>query len=143
MKWLDLPPIWLALALGLTWASPWALPLGAFAQSGWLCLLLGVVLTLSAVFSFWKARTTIIPREAPNGLITDGIFRITRNPIYLADVLFLLGAALILENLVGLILVPLFAGFLQRRFILGEEQTLRKAFPEAFDRYASQTRRWI
>ena len=110
---------------------------------GWICIGLAAVLVVLAVLAFLQARTTIIPRHAPSALITHGVFQWTRNPIYLADVLFLLGASLLWGSVVGLILVPVFAVFLDRRFIRAEEAVLRQAFGDAFDTYAVRVRRWL
>ncbi len=143
MKWIDLPPVWLCLCVALAWMSPVTFVPGPWAWLGWVSLAWGGVLTGAAVMAFQKARTTIIPRQAPAALITGGIFQWTRNPIYLADVLFLTGLSLIWGSVVGLVLVPVFAIFLQKRFILGEEAKLRDAFAETFETYANRVRRWL
>lgn len=143
MKWIDLPPVWLCLCVAMAWVSPVTFVPGAWAGLGWIALAGGGILTAAAVMAFQKARTTIIPRQAPAALITGGIFQQTRNPIYLADVLFLTGLSLIWGSVVGLVLVPIFAIFLQSRFILGEEAKLREAFGETYEAYAIRVRRWI
>jgi protein-S-isoprenylcysteine O-methyltransferase Ste14 len=143
MKFLDLPPIWLAGALFLTWLSPWMLPWGPAFWPGILLLALAVGLALAAIREFARARTTLIPHLEPAALITGGIFRWTRNPIYLADVLILVGLALIWGKLAGLVLVPVLVVLLERRFIRGEERRLSAAFGTAFDTYAARTRRWL
>ena len=143
MKWIDLPPVWLLAALAVAWVWRWPV---AWAGSSWLgaaCLALAAILTIGAVREFLRARTTIIPREAPAALITGGIFRLSRNPIYLADVLILAGMSLILGSVPGLILVPVLAGVLQERFIKGEEARLAEAFGAEFAAYRDATRRWI
>ena len=121
----------LGFRLGLLW--PW--------HAG--VLAAAALLTLGAVREFSRSRTTIIPHLDPKALITGGIFRYTRNPIYLADLLILLGLSLIWGKPLGLLLAPPFAWLLQKRFILGEEARLRAAFGEAFERYAEGTRRWL
>lgn len=83
-----------------------------------------------------------MPRETPAALIRRGVYRVSRNPIYLADALFLAAAALWWDA-ASLLLVPLFIGVITRRFIRGEEAALRAAFGPAFDAYAAQTRRWL
>ena len=138
-----MPPVWLILGLILAWSLPFTFAPGALAYLGWGMIGLGALLMALAVLEFRRARTTIIPREAPNALITGGIYRRTRNPIYLADALFLAGASLIWGSLVGLLLVPVFVVIIQRRFILGEEATLRAAYGDAFETYARDVRRWI
>ena len=76
-------------------------------------------------------------------LITTGIFRLSRNPIYLADLLILTGVSLIWGKFIGLILVPLLGWVLFRRFISGEEARLREIFGEEYTAYTARTRRWI
>jgi protein-S-isoprenylcysteine O-methyltransferase Ste14 len=75
-------------------------------------------------------------------MIRGGIYRLTRNPIYLADALILTGAILRWDA-ASLVLVPVFMAVIQRRFILGEEAGLRTAFGADFERYAAQVRRWL
>ena len=143
MRFLDFPPIWLAGALALTWVSPWGLPWGTAFWPGILLLAVAAGLTVGAVLAFTRARTTIIPHLDPSALVTSGIFRWTRNPIYLADVLILVGLSLIWGKTAGLILVPALVLLLERRFIRGEEARLRAAFGNAFESYAATTRRWL
>ena len=143
MKWIDLPPVWLFACLALAWFSPLTFEPGLWVIPGAACLIVGGTLMTRAMLEFVKTKTTIIPREEPTALITGGIFRFTRNPIYLGDVLFLAGASLILGSVVGLVLVPIFAIFLQIRFIQGEEAKLRATFGEAFETYAKSVRRWL
>jgi protein-S-isoprenylcysteine O-methyltransferase Ste14 len=143
MKWLDLPPVWLLGCLVLTWVSPWALPWGGAVVPGVIFLAIAAILTMAALASFLSARTTFVPRKRPDALITSGVFRYTRNPIYLADLLIMAGFTLLWGRLLGLILVPCLLILLDRRFIRGEERRLREAFGEAFDTYASETRRWL
>jgi protein-S-isoprenylcysteine O-methyltransferase Ste14 len=143
MKFLDLPPIWLVAALILTWLSPWTWLWGPALWVG-MCLLAGAAgLTGAALLEFYRVRTTVIPHLQPSALISSGIFRWTRNPIYLADVLILAGFALIWGKPAGLLLVPLLIVLLERRFIRPEEGRLRTAFGDAFERYAAKTRRWL
>jgi protein-S-isoprenylcysteine O-methyltransferase Ste14 len=102
----------------------------------------GLFIFISALLQFRRHRTTVMPRETPVAMIDSGIYRLSRNPIYLADTLFLAGAALWWDA-ASLLLVPLFVMIITRRFILGEESGLRAVFGATFDRYAAQTRRWL
>lgn len=140
------PPTWLVLFLALALVQARHLPL---VDAGWPGRIAGGVLGLSglAIFclalrEFRRHRTTVLPRETPVAMIDSGIYRLSRNPIYLADALFLAGAALWWDA-ASLLLVPLFVMIITRRFILGEEAVLRAVFGAAFDRYAAQTRRWL
>jgi len=142
-----MPPVWLALALALAWALGRLAPgpgFGVWADwAGPPLVLAGLILTGLAAWGFVKARTSIVPGEAPSALIDTGIFRYTRNPIYLGDVLILAGGILYWDAVLALPLLPAFAWLLQRRFILPEEGRLRDAFGPAFEAWAARTRRWI
>ena len=143
LKVLDLPPLWLVACLAVAWIVPWSVPWGAAPRPGYVCLALAAILVVAALFEFRRARTTPIPHQMPSALITTGVFRFFRNPIYLADLLILLGFALIWGSLLGLLLIPVLFAVLELRFILPEEERLRKAFPDAFEAYTRQTRRWV
>lgn len=143
MKWLDLPPFWLLGCLVLTWLSPWSLPSGPLFWPGLICLILAGVLTAAALMEFRRQRTTPIPHMTPSAMITGGVFRLTRNPIYLADMLILLGFTLIWGKLLGFLLMPVLFVVLERRFIVAEERRLRREFPDAFAEYTQRTRRWL
>ncbi|MHA6325764.1 methyltransferase family protein [Roseivivax sp. CAU 1753] len=143
MKWIDMPPVWLAAALVVAYLARDLGPLPPLRISGAILAALGAVLMALAVWEFRRARTTIIPREAPAAFIRTGIFAKTRNPIYLADTLLLAGAALYWGSLVGLVLVPVFVQIITRRFILGEENRLRDTFLAEFDTYSQQVKRWL
>ena len=143
MRMLDLPPLWLLAFLVLAWVSPWHAPWGGVFFPGLVCLALAALLTVAALLEFARARTTVIPHQMPSALIQSGVFRWTRNPIYLADVLILAGFALIWGSVLGVLLVLLLAVVLERRFIRPEEGRLQSEFGEAFEAYAASTRRWI
>ncbi|WP_343082195.1 isoprenylcysteine carboxylmethyltransferase family protein [Ostreiculturibacter nitratireducens] len=143
----DWPPVWLAgfgiLAWVLTKAMPWPLFGLAGDVVGYALVALGIILMAAAAWQMFRARTTVIPHRDPKALVTGGVFRLSRNPIYLGDALVLAGLALIWDAALAVPLVPIFIFTIQHRFILGEEARLRAAFGAGFDAYAAQTRRWI
>lgn len=148
MKWLDLPPIWLALFIAAAWwqaqlAPVWMVAGMAARTAGAVLIGAGLVLMAMAVLEFGRHRTTVIPHLMPSALIDTGIFSRTRNPIYLGDALVLIGAVLWNGSLLGLILVPVFIWLIERRFIAPEEARLRAAFGPAFEAYAQKVRRWV
>lgn len=143
MRMLDLPPLWLLSCLVLTWISPWAILSGGAFWPGVLCLALAAGLTVAALLEFARARTTVIPHKMPSALIRSGVFRWSRNPIYLADLLILIGFALIWGKWLGLALLPVLFLVLDRRFIRAEEARLSAEFGEAFEAYKATTRRWF
>ena len=82
------------------------------------------------------------PQKA-SALVTSGVYRITRNPMYLGMLLVLAGWAVWLGNAAALIGLPLFVGVLNLLQIAPEERVLRGRFGDAFTRYAARVRRWI
>ncbi len=143
MKWIDLPPVWTLVALVIAYNVPFPDIIGPAVVFGSLLLVLAGTLFVTALFEFSRARTTVVPHQNPSALITSGIFRLSRNPIYLADLLVLAGLSLIWGKFLGLLLVPALGWWLQRRFILPEEVTLEARFPEDFATYSQNTRRWL
>mgnify|MGYP001800773643 CR=1 FL=1 len=146
---IDIPPVWLILAIAAAWWQARILPLGlslegavADALSG-LLIGAGVILIVAAVLAFRRARTTIIPHQTPSNLITTGIFARTRNPIYLADALILTGLILRFDAVASLVLVPIFVWWIERRFIIPEENRMRRTFRADFAAYERKVRRWV
>ena len=141
-----LPPVWLVLFASAGAVLGRLVPLGlppALRGLGLLLVAAGLGLMLWAALTMWRARTTVMPGRRPEALVTGGPFRFSRNPIYLADLILLAGLMLALAAPAGLVTVPAFALFLQRRFILREEAVISAAFGPAYDRYRMQVRRWI
>lgn len=143
----DLPPIWLVGFLILNWVISTIIPGNPSAPVlvwvGGPLIVAGVIVIAWSAFWFWRKKTTIEPHHAPQSLIVEGPYRVSRNPIYLAMIIILLGAVIWGGQPVGLILVPLFFGILTRRFVLPEEAGLRAAFGEDAETYLSRTRRWL
>ncbi len=147
LRHLDYPPVWLLGALAVVWGetvvAPEMLPWPALTIFGTGIVILAIALFAAAGVAFLRARTTIIPHQMPQRLITDGIFALSRNPIYLADVLLLVGLSLRGEAVSGLLLAPVLVWVLQRRFIEPEEKRLQEAFADEAAAYFKRTRRWI
>jgi protein-S-isoprenylcysteine O-methyltransferase Ste14 len=113
------------------------------------CLLLfaaaGAFIGMSAVTSFRKAQTTVNPLtpEACSSLVDSGVFRFSRNPMYLALLLSLAGWAWFLGNLYSLALTALFVAYMNRFQIQPEERALEAVFGETFIEYRRRVRRWL
>jgi protein-S-isoprenylcysteine O-methyltransferase Ste14 len=143
---LDLPPIWLAIHVAVAWLLSWVSPpvfVGIGSLFGVWLIGLGLLVTLLAAAQMALARTTIIPRRDPSSLVTSGLFAWSRNPIYLSDLIILMGAILWMDAILAL---PLLAGFvwlIQTRFIRDEEVRLIAAFGPEYELWASRTRRWF
>ena len=149
MKWIDIPPVWLigalCIAYGLGQVSPFDLSLDHPVSQFLAALLIGagLILMVLAVTEMRRQRTTVIPHLEADRLVQSGIFKRTRNPIYLGDVLVLAGFILRWDAPLALPLVPLLVWVLERRFILPEEDRLRRKFRQDFHRYTQSTRRWV
>lgn len=106
---------------------------------------LSAVIALLAFASFGRARTTINPRDPSraSSLVTGGIYRITRNPMYLSLLLLLIAYALRLGSWGEWLGPVLFAVYVTRFQIIPEERILAVKFGAAFDAYKNRTRRWI
>ena len=108
-------------------------------------LFLGFFILISAVRLFRKDKTTVNPLspEQATKLVTDGIFKYSRNPMYLGMAL-VLGSIAVFFNLIGgIILVALFCAYITKFQILPEERAMRDLFSDDFDKYTKVTRRWI
>jgi len=149
LKQLDLPPLWLAAFAGLAWVQSTHLTLGLSFGGRWadfaggLLVGGGIVLVVLAVTEMRRHRTTIVPHREADRLVRSGIFARSRNPIYLADVCILAGLVLWWDAVLSLPLVPVLLWVLERRFVIPEENRLRRKFRAEFARYCEKTRRWV
>ncbi|MGR3593736.1 MAG: methyltransferase family protein [Limimaricola soesokkakensis] len=148
MYWIDFPPAWtfygLLSAWGLSHVEPAWLGFGPYHVAlGGIVFLVGLGLMLWASATMLRHRTQVMPRQEAAALVTDGPFRFSRNPIYLGDLLLLASGALVFDAPLALLLVPVLAAILQRRFIRPEETMLRRGFGAAFEDWAARTRRWL
>ena len=105
----------------------------------------GLIIILSAITLFKKYQTTITPLNPSNAtkLITDGIYKFSRNPMYLGLLLVLLGISIILNPTGGFILIPLFILYLNLFQIIPEENAMVDLFKDEFLEYKKNVRRWI
>ena len=105
----------------------------------------GLFVILSAITLFKKYQTTITPLNPANAtkLITDGIYKFSRNPMYLGLLLVLLGMSIILNLIGGFFLIPLFILYLNLFQIIPEENAMVDLFKDEFLEYKENVRRWI
>ena len=98
---------------------------------------------MMAAMEFRRHKTSIVPHETPERLIQSGIFRRSRNPIYLGDALILAGLILRWDAVLALPLIPVFVWVIEKRFVIPEEDRMRRKFRMDFARYCEKTRRWL
>jgi len=105
----------------------------------------GFAIVLAGVLTFRRAKTTVNPLtpEATTTMVTSGIYRFTRNPMYLGFLFVLGGWAMYLSNLLAFALLPLFVWYMNRFQIVPEERALGAKFSQAFTAYKCSVRRWV
>jgi protein-S-isoprenylcysteine O-methyltransferase Ste14 len=126
------------------------LPFGEFDffGRGWLIWVLCIAALLVmgiALYQFGKASTTTDPslRRQSSRLVTHGIFRYSRNPMYLAMLMLLLAWGLWLGNAFNTLLAALFVAYMNRFQIRREEAVLERLFGKAYQQYCLDVRRWF
>ena len=112
---------------------------------GSLMIISGLIVILSAITTFKKYHTTITPLNPANAtkLITDGIYKFSRNPMYLGLSFVLFGISIILNPIGGFFLIPLFILYLNLFQIIPEENAMVDLFKDEFLEYKKNVRRWI
>ena len=143
-----LPPTYLLVAILMMIAFHWLVPLsqivpGLWRLTGLIPLAGGISLNIAADRAFQRARTTVKPFEASTVLITGGVFRISRHPMYLGFVLILIGVGTLLGSLTPLLVIPVFAILIDQVFIQAEERLLAEQFGQSWLAYKAGTRRWL
>jgi protein-S-isoprenylcysteine O-methyltransferase Ste14 len=104
---------------------------------------LGLLVTGAGARLFARVGTNIRTFNEPGTLVTDGLFRWSRNPMYLGFVLLLAGTAIFLGAATPFLAVVLFALIADRWYIAFEERALERKFGEDYAAYMRRTRRWI
>lgn len=142
-----LPPVWLVLFLLLAFMTDRWLPLLALPDASTTAAtpltVVGVLIILWPAMDFMRAKTGMVPFSEATHLVTAGLYRFTRNPMYLGMAVILLSGALKLGSLGALLSVPLFILVVQSRYIIPEEQFLREAFGDEYEAYCQRVRRWL
>ncbi len=105
----------------------------------------GVLVAAAGLFAFRRAQTTFDPTrpERASALVARGVYRFSRNPMYLGILLVLLGWAVQLANVLAFLGLPVFVAYLDRFQIAPEERALRAKFGAAFAAYEKSVRRWL
>jgi protein-S-isoprenylcysteine O-methyltransferase Ste14 len=148
---LKIPPPFVTLAtIPLMWFLSHTLPKTAALGTARVPIalglaVLGVVFVVFGAMQFKRAQTTINPRcpEGTSILVTNGIYRITRNPMYVGLMLVLLGWAVFLASPISLGGVVVFIAYITQYQIKPEERILLEKFGDEYQKYRSGRRRWI
>ena len=144
------PPIYMAAFLLLMWLLKNNVPFFAWESSffesvGMLLMAIGLLFDGWSFIGFVKSKTTVNPLkpENANKLVTDRLYRFTRNPMYLGMVFILMGWCFYLGAFSGFLLLPAFVLLLTKYQIMPEERILESIFGEEYLRYKTEVRRWI
>ncbi len=108
-------------------------------------LLWGLIIIAFAVFKFAKTKTTVDPTKPSktSSLVISGIYRITRNPMYIGMLFLIISFTFYKLSLVGAIVIPSFIFYINKYQIEPEEYEMRKKFGENFEDYCKKVDRWI
>ena len=110
---------------------------------GWLALLATAALFFTALRALRRAKTPVNPNAQPEHLVTEGPFGITRNPLYLANTLLLIGVGLV-SGITWFLPLALIAAFATKKVAIDkEERWLAEKFGKRYRDYAKRVRRWV
>lgn len=148
---LKVPPLALFLGCALLILALAALQVASFStMSAWraagvLLIAAGVLVAVLGVVEFRRAGTTVNPMspERASNVVTSGVYRWSRNPMYLGMAGVLAGLSLAVGSVTGLLVTAGFCAYLSRFQIAPEERRLLAAFGEPYARYLREVRRWI
>lgn len=106
-------------------------------------LLAGFAIPIAAILRFSAAGTEVPPWRPSTALVTSGVYRFTRNPMYLGMALIYAGTALIADSVIAFAMLPPLLWVITSGVIKREERYLELKFGEAYRAYKRQVRRWI
>lgn len=148
---LPVPPILLVTVLFAAYLTqtllPWGWHGGALDNLG---LIIGLALIISAFAidiwafrTFQRHQTTIMPNKGASSLATDGPFKLSRNPIYVGNIMLTIGGGFVFSSYWFFVGTAVLFVALREMAIKPEEQHLAANFPEAWQSYKAKTRRWL
>ena len=144
------PPFQMLISVVLIYATAHTLPVSAtLLEYKWLIggasLIIGLFFNFAGGVSFRSAKTTGNPKrpEMASSLVISGIYRITRNPMYVGLLFLLLAWATWLGSLFSLVIIIIFQQYMTRFQIIPEEKALAGLFAEQYHDYCNQVRRWL
>lgn len=144
------PPIYMLLVAGLMWLLNKHMPVVELLSSPWnklgfIFMAVAAFLDGGAVLQFFRTHTTINPMrpERAEKLVITGMYRYSRNPMYLGLLCLLLGWAILLGSLLPFILLPVFIAIMNRQQIMPEEDILEQKFGQQYESYKKSVNRWL
>ena len=112
---------------------------------GVIFLIFGLVIIFLAVLKFIKTKTTVDPTrpEKTSNLVISGVYKLTRNPMYLGMLFLIMAYAIYNNSIFGCIVIPIFIFYINKFQIEPEEIEMRKKFGESFENYCKKVNRWL
>ena len=148
---LKVPPLVLVLVLAVAmWFAAMQLPSLAFTlpwRHGLAVTIsgVGILFLLAGGYAFQKTKTTFNPMkpDTASSVVASGIYRVSRNPMYVGFLFALIGWATWLSHPLPFLLLPVFVAYMNRFQISPEERALSAKFGEEYDAYKQGVRRWL
>jgi len=142
------PPVLTIIHIVIAYVAEWVIPIPFIVPNtlraiGFALVVVGFLLGIAAFVEFRKARTTVDPHGSVKSIVTSGIYRFTRNPIYLGFLLMLIGIPLSSGTYWGLLLAPVLILNFNSLVIQHEEAYLEKKFGDVYTSFKSRVRRWL
>ena len=132
----------IAYFLGRFVPLPFVVPV-ALRYTGLALTFVGFLLGIASFIEFRRARTTLDPHGSTKQMVTSGIYRFTRNPIYLGFLLMVIGLPLNSGLIWGIVLAPFYVLLMNRLIIQHEEAYLERKFGNRYTGYTARVRRWL
>lgn len=136
----------LAIVAGWLLQQQWPLPFIAHDTALWVGLAfvaVGLVMALMSVVTMLRGHGTVNTNLQSSALVVSGIYRVSRNPMYVALTLMYTGFAIAMSLTWSLILLPFIVIFIQTMVIAREEASLEKTFGQLYTEYKARVRRWL
>ncbi len=146
--WL-IPPVYLLFTIAATAALHHTIPIthilrsGAADLIGIASIVLGTFVSAMGAGLFKRAGTAVKPFEPATTLVRTGLYRYSRNPMYIGLLLVSFGVAIIFGTVSAFAPPVIFFFILRNQFVLPEEQFLEETFGEEYRQYKEGVRRWI
>ncbi len=143
------PPVWALMTVAVMMALAHFAPLAKldFAYRIHLSVFIGVIgglIDFYSVYLFVRAKTTVNPLQpSASSLVVSGMYKFSRNPMYLGLLLIICACGLYLGAMSSIVMVPVFVLVMNRLQIAPEERKLSQIFPQDYPVYCQRVRRWL